>query len=726
MVVVGEQTALTVWLENITVLDWPDSPKAAPLALKREAQRRFNINGRIREGFRYMVSAFEPGIYSIPPFEIRTSNGILRSRAHILRVFPISDLETQGIKIGTSVTPYLTGIFLEKPTPYLGETQDVEAKLYVSHASPDLLRLSDGNVIQMAKDGLAAWRFTTKTGATGYLDYDGHRFHVYTYRSSINALQEGPLSLGPGDADAIFQRRIVGRGGFGTGSHTAKIHFPKVELNVRPLPDDAPPEFQGAVGSFAMEVRPLGREIEFGNPLTIEVTVTGSGNIDQFPGPELVDPEKQWKQFDMIAKPSGGERRSSSGSAEYSQVIRPTIKVPTLPPYRFAYFDPLLESYRTLESPVIPITITGEPPAANGGAGELVFLTPSGRVLKSLTARPGISMWLWQVIPAVLVIALLAVGFRRHLLARRMSAQPSREFQQDLKKVESQAADRVSFYREATRFLTERRTIEGFEDVFKTRDEICFRQDPVPEPVEKGEKKRVIDLLKTLSPLWLVALFFGIQLQSVEALSADPAKAKAETLLLLEQEPAPEHFHNLALCEKALDNPGPAALWAYRFQLHGGDSSDLMDGLPGIPAREPKGTEWVSLIPKWAYFQIAIAGVWATLILFLVLKLVYGKLRRPCLLVASSLAGLGILIGVGGWYLYPRGISFQPLQTLSVITGDTPMRSQPLEGENTMREDLAGSLCKVTKTRAGWAYVILPGGFSGWIRSESVDPILES
>jgi len=724
MVVVGEQTALTVWLENVTIIDWPDSPRAAPLVLKREAQKRFNINGRIREGFRYMVSAFEPGVYRIPPFEIKTSTGILRSKAHLLRVFPISDLATQGIKIGSSVTPYLTGVFLAKPTPYLGETQDVEAKLYLAHESPNLLRLSDGNVIQMKKDGLAAWRFTTNAGATGYLDYDGHRFHVYTYRSSINALQEGPLSLGPGDADAIFQRRMMVRGGFATGSHTAKIHFPKVDLDIRPLPDGAPPEFQGAVGSFTMEVRPLGQEIEFGNPLTIEVSVTGSGNIDQFPGPQLVDPEKEWKQFDMIAKPSGGERRSSSGSAEYSQVIRPTVKVPTLPPYRFAYFDPLLKAYRTLASPSIPITITGEPPAADSGSVELAFLTPNGP-FKSRAASPGISRWLWQAIPAVLVIALLAMGFRRRLWARKMSGQPTREFHLDLEKVGAQSSDRVSFYREATRFLTERQTSEGFEDIFKTRDEICFRQDPVPEPVQKGEKKRVIDLLKTLSPLWLVGLFFGFLLQSVEALSPDPTKAKAEILLLMEQEPAREHFYNLALSEKALGNPGSAALWAYRFQLYGGDSGDLMESLPGIHTKAPEGTEWVSVIPKWVYLQVAIAGVWATLILFLVLKLVYGKLRGPFLLGASSLASLGILIGLGGWYLYPLGISFEPLQTLSVITEDTPMRSQPFEGDNAMRDTLIGSLCKVTKTRAGWAYVILPGGLNGWVRGESVMPVRE-
>ena len=117
IIVVGEKTYLTVWVENFTLIDWPTTPKANPLALKRESQRRYQINGRIREGFRYLVSAFEPGIHEIPPFELQTDSGVIRSKGHTLRVAPVNNLQTHGIKINGEVTPYLTGIFLEKTNP---------------------------------------------------------------------------------------------------------------------------------------------------------------------------------------------------------------------------------------------------------------------------------------------------------------------------------------------------------------------------------------------------------------------------------------------------------------------------------------------------------------------------------------------------------------------------------------------------------------------------------
>ena len=80
-----------------------------------------------------------------------------------------------------------------------------------------------------------------------------------------------------------------------------------------------------------------------------------------------------------MAKPSGGERRSSSGTAEFSHVLRPLKKIETLPPYRFIYFDPLLENYEQKESLPFPIKITGELPSPES-LGELWSSSPLANV----------------------------------------------------------------------------------------------------------------------------------------------------------------------------------------------------------------------------------------------------------------------------------------------------------------------------------------------------------
>lgn len=725
IVVVGEKTYLTVWVENLTLIDWPTTPKAAPLALKREAQRRYQINGRIREGFRYLVSAFEPGIYKVPPFELQTNSGVIRSKSHTLRVASINSLETHGIKIDGEVIPYLTGVFLKKTNPYLGETQDVEAKLYLSQAAPHLLRLSDGNVINLKKDGLAAWRFTSTAEPTGYLGYDGHQFAVYTYPSSINALQDGPLTLGPGSTNATLLRRQVVRGGFATRSFPAKIDFPSVELNVRPLPEGAPSGFSGAVGTFSMEVRPLSLELELGGSLTVETRIKGSGNIDQFPGPQLMDLNKDWKQFETMAKPSGGERRSSSGTAVFSHVLRPLKKVGALPPYRFIYFDPLLENYEQKESLPFPIKITGELPSSESLEEALEFLPSGERPLKVFGESSPLSKWAWQIIPALITCSILGIAFRNRLKARQIALAPRREFEDELKEVTSASNDRVTFFLEAARFATEHDAVEGLEEVFKIRDEICFRQDPEPEPLEPSEKKRVLRLLRTLSPLLLFFISMGSLIQTSEGIDHSPEKTKADILASMKTGAVREHFHNLAICELKLENFGEASLWAHRYELHGGDSTKLMSELPGFHARSPEGTEWLSFLPKWIYLQIFILGVWSLVISILTAWNIFGNKRKPLLVTFFVCTGFGLGLGITGMKLYPEGVSFQPLSELSIVTEKTKLRSQPFEGGTTIRENVIGSLCRVKATRAGWSLIELPEGSTGWIRGGEISPILE-
>lgn len=717
MVVVGEETFLTLVTQGVNVIDWPDlPPNIAPLALTRDDKFPLQVNGYIREAFRYRVSAFQPGTYRIPPFEFRTATGPVRTEPVMLRVFPVDSLVTNGIKIRGAVTPYLTGVFLQKDRPFLGERIDTEAKLYLSTAPPNRLSLADGKVIQFEKDGLAAWRFTTDRQPTGELDYEGQRFRVYTYQSSLSALREGRLELGPGSADAFFFHRA---------SPLARtIQFPAAILEVRPLPEGAPEGFEGAVGTFSMDVRPLGRDLEFGDALTVEIGITGTGNLNRFPGPKLIDPKGRWKQFEMIAKPSGTERRSRTGTAEFSQSIRPLETVEFIPPYRFVFFDPLVEKYRTLSMPKIPITVTGAPGFNRNATGSLAFLEPGNMPLKTFNDREPVALWWWQIVPAVLALGLVILEVRRRLEVRNLNAAPSRELDTAILEVESQSDDQVAFYREASKVATKWRGGKKFESIHEKRDEICFRPDAEKKPVEENEKRDVLKLLRTLAPVCLIGLVLLFQTAPLYALPDDPGEAKGEILKLMQSDPAAEHFYNMALCEKALGENGSAVLWAYRFQLHGGDAESLLEEFPGARAKEQK---WlVSLIlffPRPIYLQILFLGGWSLGLLVMVAFFLRTRWRKGLLITLPVIAVLALPIGSAGWFWYPDEISFEPIEDLSVITGQKPLRLEPHEGAKIMRETPVGSLCKIEAARSGWTRVILPGGQRGWIRSDEVTPI---
>ena len=717
MVVVGEETYLTLITQGLTVIDWPDRPAdMAPLALQRDAKRRFQINGYIREGFRYRVSAFEPGVYRIPPFEFPTRSGVVRSEAQVLRVFAMEELATHGIKIGGSVTPYLTGVFFEKTRPFVGEQQTVEAKLYLSQAPPNRLSLADGKVINFNKKDLAARRFTTQPEPTGVLNHQDQRYQVYTYRSSLGALREGPLTFGPGQAEAVFF--------FRARPFIKPVKFPAVELEVQPLPEGAPPGFEGAVGRFSMSVQPLGRELELGDALTVEIEVSGTGNLHKFPGPSLVDPEGDWKQLAMTAKPAGEERRQSSGTAEFSQLLRPLSAVEALPPYRFVFFDPLTTSYQVRESPPIKLTITGALSEGPDGSGGLGFLTPGDLPMRSFEPLSPWMRWGWQLIPAGVLLVLLAQVLKRRRLARRLAQGPQRELDAAIASVAEKVDDRVLFYREASRIATRWQGGSRFDPLYQKRDEVCFRPDATPTPVEPSEKNKVLKLLHSLTPLLLAGIIFLLQTGPVHALPEDPAQAKEEILAAMAEKPAPEHFHNLALCEQALDRAGAATLWAYRFKLHGGEADPLLRGLPGSREKEQGWpADWIAVVSRDFYLQLIFAGGWSLILLLAFLFTQRSTTRAGLLAGLGIFGGVALALGSAAWFWYPQEISAEPLQHLSVVTGNESVLSAPFEGARAVRDTPVGSLCKVTARRAGWARVIFPGGFTGWIQAEEVTDI---
>jgi len=723
-IVEGEVTILTIEFNGLQTIGWPTAPRLSPLTLRQDKQGNMQRNGRIIEVFLYTLTSIRPGLFTIPPFEVTTNQGLSRSEPLTLRVFPAEDLSVNGLRLNSTTVPYLSGIFLEKENPFLGEPQRVEAKLYLPGGQPNFLRMKLAQFADLEKAGIAAWRFDGLSQPTGHLEREGIEFEVYTYSSSITPLQEGPLAIGPGKANPIVQRRTRSRGLFRIYEDVLEFKFPAKTFTARPLPEPAPADFEGAVGNFIVMANPLTRQLELGDTVTVDLQVMGTGNIDQFPGPKLQDPEDLWKQFEMTAVPQGGERRSSSGTVKFTQVVRPTKKVADLPPYQFIFFDPVLEEYRTVASDPQALIITGEelPAAGQPGSGKLAFLTPGNRPLKTFNTRRSTPVWAWQLIPALVVIAFLIARLLKHLRWKQEVSLPVREFQNELHELEKRAGNRIDFYRAAANFTTRWKGSAGFEEIQQTRDEICFTPNAEAEPVPPTEKNRILNLLKQLSPLVLITLFLALQTGTSEALDQDPAKARAEILTAMEASPAPEHFYNLALCEEALGSTGQAALSAYRYELQGGDATELLKRLPGSRAFKREGTNWVSLVPKFFYQQALAAAAWA---LLFILILRNRHFKWP-LFILGFIGTLGLLTGIPGWLLYPDDVSFKPLHEMSVVTSKTPIQSQPYQGGSSIRDEVVGSLCFVTATRGEWTHLELPGGLTGWVPNDRVEPIAKT
>jgi hypothetical protein len=131
-----------------------------------------------------------------------------------------------------------------------------------------------------------------------------------------------------------------------------------VEVQVKPLPPDAPNGFNGAVGQFTLSAEVDSREGKVNEPITLRVTLSGQGNLNTAPDP--VWPEiPNWRSFQSQATTNTQiQDEQLGGSRIYEQLFVPGVAGDfTIPSVKYIYFDPVDADYKTLTTDSIPVFI---------------------------------------------------------------------------------------------------------------------------------------------------------------------------------------------------------------------------------------------------------------------------------------------------------------------------------------------------------------------------------
>ena len=219
-----------------------------------------------------------------------------------------------------------------------------------------------------------------------------------------------------------------------------------INLNVRPLPDNAPANFQGAVGQFAIQSQADTAETEVNETVTLDVALSGQGNLEALADP--VWPEgPEWRAFDSKATvDTQFEDGLLSGVSRYERLLVPTQPGDLLlPAIEFSYFNPQTESYETVSSEPIIIHVTGDVgatvvPAAPTGSATVPAIAAVSNVpdLRPNKAAGELSRsssgpltgngiyWLLWLVPLVLFVS--HWGYRRYQ-QQRMDTADSRRSQ---------------------------------------------------------------------------------------------------------------------------------------------------------------------------------------------------------------------------------------------------------------------------------------------------------
>src|SRR5207245_7402500 len=131
---------------------------------------------------------------------------------------------------------------------------------------------------------------------------------------------------------------------------------------VSPLPtNNVPADFNGAVGSYSLNLALSTNAVTVGDPITLTVQIGGHGPIESL---TLSSPEK-WRDFKVyppITKVETTDQFGLDGTKTFEQAIIPeNADTKELPPVSFSFFDPEQKSYHTVTHPATPIIVRPGP-----------------------------------------------------------------------------------------------------------------------------------------------------------------------------------------------------------------------------------------------------------------------------------------------------------------------------------------------------------------------------
>ena len=193
---------------------------------------------------------------------------------------------------------------------------------------------------------------------------DGKQFRVATIRkTALFPTQSGKLSISPLEVRCAFQLPSRKKSNDPFDSFFNDPFFSRMQtveqdlksnalsVTVDPLPGNPPSGFTGAVGRFTFSASVDKKEVKTGDPITLKLTVSGSGNIKllTFPKPDLpADFEVYDPKISEEITRDGGIIRGKK-TAEYLVVPR-NAGDRTIEPLSFSYFDLDRNSYSTVRT----------------------------------------------------------------------------------------------------------------------------------------------------------------------------------------------------------------------------------------------------------------------------------------------------------------------------------------------------------------------------------------
>ncbi len=353
------------------------------------------VNSTSTSVYSYLIVPLRQGEFTIPSIPVAVGGKTVKTSPLTLRVsggqgvpvlpaIPVPQGQTgrQSVSPGppAQVAPRSRGsqsdekkiafgdLIIPKKTVYVGEVVPIELRFYFDASYP--VRLPDRP--SFSGDGFTVMRFSKPIEKQQ--DVDGRNYNVVIFQTAISAAKAGTLEISPASLDCQIQ--LPGRvpsgmddffgSFFGSMMSSGDIRQTTVptqsaKLEVKPLPKEGRPEdFSGAIGQFSLQASATPKQAAAGDPISLNVTVSGRGNFDAVGSPVLLEADG-WRTYPpgekFEASPSDPIGFNGEKHFEYMLVAREDRS--QTPVAQLSFFDPSLEKYVTIKSSAIEVAAKG-------------------------------------------------------------------------------------------------------------------------------------------------------------------------------------------------------------------------------------------------------------------------------------------------------------------------------------------------------------------------------
>ncbi len=392
---VDQAAQLTVQVTGSSSAE-PELPEVAGLRFFPHGQssRMQWVNGSYSSSvsYLYMVQADRAGTYIIPPIKVTVDGKVLETAPITCTVRPAAPAAIppgggQGggimspggqtrLRSGESEKIGFMRIILKKKTAYVGEVVPMTIKAYFRQG----IQATINSEPHITGESFVLQHRAEKPRQTEEV-VNGIPYSVLTWNDSIAGVKAGkfPLEVDLGATLLVRQQIVHPSGMFGSPCFGAaflnsffgggykekrvKLVGPKRSLTIIDLPEKGrPANFGGAIGTFSLLVSVKPTTAKVGDPLTLKMVVTGTGNFDRV-DPPVFPAGGGWKTYTPSSKFK--DLGNGRGRKKFEQAIVPTSSsLRAVPPVSFTYFDPGARRYVTLKSDAIALHLQGGQAAA--------------------------------------------------------------------------------------------------------------------------------------------------------------------------------------------------------------------------------------------------------------------------------------------------------------------------------------------------------------------------